>query len=522
MKKQQTDTKPVLFLFDSDHPEATNTYGNKFDSCFLGILKAVDKKKATRSLVLRGDLLLHSLCYKPSKLSLKNYEKPETNNPIMLSNSITTSMDKSLFKLLISDLCDAFKDQWNTFNIVKLFELLMQGHVLTCIFLPSLPSVYNSRIDDLLGRCPYYMGAVIPDLSNPLQRELLVDFLICDSFIENGIVYMSLDIDGHCNSYFHGADKFSERGIVTLPMEKFAERSPLIPIPSTPSARAIATRILLQNHYPLNVHQRLASHLYSLGIDQNSPIELDWDLQQLPSAPDEVKICEHKLTDYLLNLSHERGQSKAKFFEQELAIMDYDWRFLHAQLIDALVKAKFEKVRVDNYGIRFNARLTIQGRNGRSATVNTSWIVRPKERASLITAFPGNKKTTSQTNTKDPLVLSPEVKGTHRWETIFILAKEAGELAATECVPTPMKISDGELIMDGECGGAYVVLPDARKGFARWLKTSGHGKYQYRSGVLFYADIASQSADRAKAYAEAFAKILRRNGIECKVVNYLT
>ena len=85
-----------------------------------------------------------------------------------------------------------------------------------------------------------------------------------------------------------------------------------------------------------------------------------------------------------------------------------------------------------------------------------------------------------------------------------------------------MKISGGELILDGQCGYAYVVVPDERKGFARWLKTSRHGKHHSGGGMAFYAETDGQSADRATAYAEAFAKVLRRNGIECKVERDLT
>lgn len=522
MRRRRTNTKPVLFLFDSDHPNAGNAYGHKFDSGFLRALKAVDQKKATRSLVLRGDLLLDSLCYKPSRVSSSDWKKSKPSGLRTRSSSTELSADKELFKLLIGDLCDAFEIQWHTLNLVEMPELLMQRHTLACIFFPSLPFGYRSAIDDRLQRHPYYLGAVVPDLSNPLQRELIVDSLFRDAFIEGGVVYMSLGIEGYLDGDFHGADKFSEQGVVALSMEEFARRSPSIPALGKLSARAMVTLTRLQNRRALDIHQRLASQLSSLGTSRNSPIEYDWDLKQLPNASDEVEVQARKVTDYLLNPSHEKGRSKAKFFERELGIAADDWRFLHGQLIDALGKASFEDIRLDDYGIRFSAQLAIHGRNGGTATVNTAWIVRPKERASLVTAFPGAKGAASQASAQSPSVVSPELDGAHRWEAIFELAKQAGERAETECVPTPMKISGGELIMEGECGGAYVVVPDARKGFARWLKTSGHGERHYRGGVSFYAETNSQSADRATAYANAFAKILRRNGIECSVGRYLT
>ena len=510
MRKQGTDTKPVLFLFDSDHPDAGVAYGHKFDSSFLSALKAVDQNKGTCSLVLRGDFLLHELCYKPSRVSSKDWTRSTPSGQRMPSSSTEMSADKALFKLLVGDLCESFEDQWHTLDIAKLPELLME-HTLACIFLPSFPSGYRSAIDDRLRQRPYYLGAVVLDLSNPLQRELAVDSLIRDSFIEDGTVHMPLGIEGDLEGDFHGADEFSEQDIIALPREEFEERSPSIPIPHARSARAMVTLIRLQNRRGLDIHQRLASQL---------PFEYDWDLKQLPNVPDEIEVRARKVTNYLLDPFHKDGGSKAKFFGQELGIMADDWRFLHAQLIDTLGKASFENIRLGEHGIKFDAHLAIQGRNGHSATVTTIWIVRPKKRASLVTAYPGPKEVTPQDGVPSPPVVSPEAKGTRRWEAIFDLAKQAGEIAAAECVPTPMKIIGGELIMDGECGGAYVVVPDARKGFARWLKTSGHGDRQPGS-VYFYARTEGQSVDRAVAYAEAFARVLRRNGIECEVGRYL-
>lgn len=229
-----------------------------------------------------------------------------------------------------------------------------------------------------------------------------------------------------------------------------------------------------------------------------------------------------KLAGYLLNRDHAKGRSKAKFFERELGITSPDSDFLQSQLIDALRAAPLIDVRLDGHGIRFGALLPVKGRNGRTATIETAWIVRSGERASLVTAFPGVKDDDLELQAQSPALVPETLQGTARWQAIFDLASDVGKQAAAHCVPTPMKIAGGELIMDGECGGAYVVVPDARKGFARWLKTTGIGSRHHRSGVCVYAERRDQSADRATAYTEGFAKVLRRNGIEASVVRYLT
>ena len=93
MRRQRINTKLVLFLFDSDHPNAGNAYGHKFDSGFLRALKAVDQEKATRSLVLRGDLLLDSLCYKPSRVSSRDWKKSKRTGLRTRSSSTEMSAD---------------------------------------------------------------------------------------------------------------------------------------------------------------------------------------------------------------------------------------------------------------------------------------------------------------------------------------------------------------------------------------------------------------------------------------------
>lgn len=521
-ERQSVTTKPTLFLFDSDHPRSGSAYGHKFDSAFLRALKSIDQANATRSLVLRGDLLLDSLCYKPSRVASQDWTKPKRTGQPTRSSSIELSADLDLFKVLIGDLTDAFGIQWHTLDLVKLPETLMQLHTLYCVFLPTLPLPYHSAVDERLRRHPYYIGAVNPDLTNPLQRELFVVSLRRDAFIDRGVVYIACGIEEVSAAYFHGADDYSSQGIVALSPEEFTKQSPSICFSGELTARAMVTLTRLQNRKGLNIHERLANELFSLETSRKGQALYDWDLKQLPNAPDEVDVHARKVTDYLLNQMHDEGWSKAKFFEKEMGITRDDWRFLHGQLIDALAAASFDDIRLDEYGIRFSAVLPIRGRNRDTAMVNTAWIIRPKERASLVTAFPGAKGIAPDIGAASPAVVSPDLEGTERWQAIFELATKAGRLAEAQCVPTPMKISGGELIMDGECGGAYVRVSDARRGFARWLKTQKHGSRDFRGGVSVYAETNSQSADRAAAYAEAFARVLRRNGIECSVTRYLT
>ena len=504
-------TNPVLFLFDSNHPEAGNVYGDRFDLAFLRALKASDKKRLTRSRVLRGDLPLWSLCYKPSHVSAMKE-----------SSTVEVSADTRFYMLLTGDLCDAFEDQIHTLNVSELASSLVQRHTLTCIFLPSFPSKLRSKVDNLLRKHPYYLGSVVLDLSNPLQFQLSVQSLIEDTFIEGGTVHVVRGSDGYIEADFRGAEQFSNQGIVALSSDEFSKRMPPMPTVGKLSVRAMVTLMRMKNRGKLNVHERLATQLQHQVWRGKSAADFDWDLKQLPDAPDEVEVQAQKITNYLLNEKHEKGKSKAKFFNQELAISPDDWLYLHGQFIDALNKEPFKDIQLGNFGIKFCALLPIKGRNGRSAIVKTVWIVRPGERASLVTAYPAGSESGGTSDAEDPVVVPSQLKGHDRWKAIFLLARKAGAEAAAKCVPTPMKISGGEIFMEGECGGAYVMVPDARRGFARWLKTNGYGRRGLQGGVCFYSKVKSQSVDRATAYAEEFSRVLRRNGIDCTVSKYLT
>lgn len=488
---------------------------------FLRALKSIDKRQATRSAVLRGALLIRSLCYKPARVFSTPERSADHSDVRSRSTGIELAGDKELLATLAGDLAEAISSQWHTFVQTDLWSLFA-NHSLDCIVLPTTPMDFGHPLDRALrSNCPTYVGAAQIDFGNPLQKELFANSLIKDAFIENGAVHMLLEYDGTFEGSFFGAEEFSPRGIVTMNEDEYRSLFPALGVPTELSARGLVSMMRIQNRLSLNVHERLAQVL-SGKVERTASTDFEWDIRKLPNALEEVEVQSRKLTDYLLNSGHPKGRSKAVFFERVLDISSTDSKFLEVQFVDALREAQFVDVRLDDYGIRFGAELPIKGRNGRTATIETAWIVRPGERASLITAVPGKKDVSLELRAKEPELVPDDLKGTERWQAIFELATAAGKRAATECVPTPMKISGGELIMDGECGGGYVVVPDARKGFSRWLKTTGNGSPNDYSGMRVYADVKSQSADRAYAYAENYAKVLRRNGIEANATRYVT
>jgi hypothetical protein len=147
--------------------------------------------------------------------------------------------------------------------------------------------------------------------------------------------------------------------------------------------------------------------------------------------------------------------------------------------------------------------MPVLGLNGRVAKVETNWILKPGLLPQLSTAYPAERDDDADVDYERIAIVPPTLSGDAKWEALYAVAHK-GSLAAEKCVPTPMKIVGGEVIMEGACGSAYIRVPDARKGFARWVIRSGRGYNHHRSGASIYARVNSQSVDRAAAYAQAF------------------
>ena len=306
-----------------------------------------------------------------------------------------------------------------------------------------------------------------------------------------------------------------------MPPEQFETSAPLLELPLQYSARGLVTQMRLQHRAVPDIHQKILSTMIENNTLRGHPQSFEWDLRQLPNTPEEVTVQASKLTDYLLDPDHKRGKSKALFFANTLGITRDDWSFLQSQFVDALASVRYENVHIDAFGIRFTALLPIKGRNDATATVETGWIVRPGERASFITAFPSVKDRALEERASAPAVVRPHLSDEAKWSAIYELAEQAGNNAISTLVPTPIVV-DGVVYMEGNCGGAYVAVKDARRGFAKWLKNSGKGRKCYPTGYAVYAPAIDQSAERAEAFAKAFASVLRRNHISCSVETYLS
>lgn len=98
------------------------------------------------------------------------------------------------------------------------------------------------------------------------------------------------------------------------------------------------------------------------------------DQPRLPRAS-EARIPTDKLVAYALDPSHERGQHKARVFASALGITARDWRYLHEQILGALAGGVVRGTRITPFGIAYEVVVMIDGVNGRTAPVVTTWMV---------------------------------------------------------------------------------------------------------------------------------------------------
>jgi hypothetical protein len=114
---------------------------------------------------------------------------------------------------------------------------------------------------------------------------------------------------------------------------------------------------------------------------------------------------------------------------------------------------------------------------------------------------------------------------TVNFEEIYNAARTAGLIAGNAANPAPMIVRDADvltgqpladgrkyIVADGVCGFAWVHVK-GNTAFGRWARKAGHARSSYHGGLDISVRDFGQSMQRKQAYASAFAKVLRENGI---------
>jgi hypothetical protein len=99
-------------------------------------------------------------------------------------------------------------------------------------------------------------------------------------------------------------------------------------------------------------------------------------------------VAEPKITNYLLDLSHPLGASKAAFF-RDCGFSHAEWQTMAAALAAHPVLNQIESKTDTPHGSKYVVRCNLATPDGRNPCVVTVWMKEGDTPARLVTAYPG-------------------------------------------------------------------------------------------------------------------------------------
>ena len=515
---EESPLPAVAFMFSVDRLEevALGGYdGPALKALFSGLLE-VDEGAAFQ--VLLGDLLLHNLANKVSKVSLSGKSSEWGFEGV----STRSEGNLDLFQTLIWDFCDAIADRWHSLDLGALPTVLGHRDVFV-IALSALDPELRGHVDSSLREHSFYLGAFEVDPGNPVQQRVTGGGLVhdCDYHLRS-LFFSRWESEEPLNPpplIQHGEEWFAD-----LPFDEvryyeeeelWGEREERVPgwPTSSLSPRGEKSAALIEARRDQGHLGRLASEAQSLRVERDTP-PFEISVEVMRSAADAI-VADEKLLGYALDPDHEQGGAeKARWFRAALGIGREDWRHLASQLKLGLQEAQeIGDLRSTEWGLRYEVRTTVRGLNGASAVVVSVWQVEPGKPPKFITVFPG-KKHEEPGEAPPALALPASLKGDERWAALWEIAHGHAEEAAAREMPTPLRVA-GAWYTAGAFGTASIGVSDARRGFARWLRQEGKAHLERGRGAVLPA--RRSMFDEAVAYATAFAEVLELNGIEAEI-----
>lgn len=501
-----------VFLFDADDSSLSDYYGLQIDKAFYRSVLTADPDRRERFMVGSGDLLVHSLSYRTTRVEVSEDR---------FGGGTTRSNDSKLRFALIWDLCDSASEGWHSFEPNRL-ALTIARHNIAAICASNLSEVISNQICELLSETSFFVGAFEIDAGNPLQRHLLFDLLIFDEIYSAGSLLFVPDITVPEDDLYDLAEGGFWWSNLPFDLVGWFDEALHGEVPELPSAplsdRGRKSKSLLQNraapHHIEHVAEALEAAIRAEGQPQA------WDLPQLPRS-NEAVIPTEKLVQYALNPKHDTGKHKARLFEELLDLRAEDWRFLEYQIRRLLpVSPVIQRARLGEHGLQYHVDIPVQGRNNRVEIVRTAWIIRTPEPPQLVTMFFAPPATTKENLPRPitPPLISDPTAGPDSWGKLMEAARAEALKAANLAAPDPMVI-EGDVVPEGEFGWAWVHLADARRRLNKWLLETSLASRSYPTGVRIYAPY--HFVQRSVAYADAFADVLRLNGFDCEVQSRL-
>lgn len=499
-----SNTGTYAFLFDADADVFSGNYGVPCGKMTFDAVLALQYPSYAR--VYSGDMVLAEFCQR-----IFVVKKASTRN------SSAFHVDHDLYVSLVTELVRSIKERENIIAIPNIAITLGKHNIFSFTFCGMMPDAWKSICQKLKGAAGFIASFQI-DMGNPLHTDLFIRSLIPHGFLHGNNLFLMLpQFENEEDLIPYWAQEQPEIQIHFLNEEEYKSQCPSIHYAEALSPAGMRYIELMEKKGKLNLYQRLAVAL----LHNDSIMDCEFSITG-PFSWEQVDIPEKKLVQYALNIEHEgSGKSKAELFQQLLSITKDDWRYLAAQIENAIECGSLQNVRQTEYGVQFHIDIPIKGLNNAPRIVRTAWIIRQPQKCSLVTAYILDQSQQNGAKGDTPLIVQ-NTNPALFCSVLYGYASSAGERAAENCIPTPVYFHGyEEPILDGAAGFAWIVIHDARKCFPRWLKKQQIGRLGYYGGWEVYARGCGQSFDRAKAYADAFAKVLRQNGIDCHVESRL-
>ena len=503
---------PCAFLFDGNTDGVPAPQLSQFIAAVLAALSEVDPQGRTHSQMRIG---VPSL----SKFA----ERMTAVRGFATGSGRTISHDVDTYKYAVWEWLDSLKQGWSSVD-PHLGQEVFRAHTGECVAFSAFHHDIREAVDAELQAAAGYVGCFALDPGNPVHRGGFFDLLIYAAAITSGDVMQDRSIEGHEDWPLEGAEQFKPNGLIWKDFGWLGSEGPRGLPRVTLSERGSQAATSLAKKHVQNVEARVLEEIervFSMSGDRKV-----FEFESVGDAADvlEAIMREGKFTEYLFNRAHRKGGSKAAFVIEELGIDPEDWRYLAAQFYFGLLMAQPEALKLKQwetgYGVRFNVTLRVRNRSGRTAILVTGWNMNPGKLPSLSTALPGERDAKA-VEPGDPPILPPGLRTDADWSQLWNWANAAGVIAGETVVPTPMYLVESDPVSEGECGSAVVLVPDARAGLARWLLQHGPGKTGRYGGAVVFSPLASQSVDRATAWARAVVSILRLNNIQADFESHL-
>ena len=103
----------------------------------------------------------------------------------------------------------------------------------------------------------------------------------------------------------------------------------------------------------------------------------------------------NKYENYLLDLNHKKGGSKAKFLKEVLGYKSGDGEKLHKAILEGIKNKQPDNVENTNYGVKYTFNTSIKGLDGKYEQANVIIVVQNdngKVTWRIVTLYPGKKE----------------------------------------------------------------------------------------------------------------------------------